>query len=100
MDDLQHKREFEEQSFTVRRGFFSRGEAIRALEEIQRVGLLTPSPSGLNKSQLTFYNNNFHHSQYIQSFISQKKVVDLLRDIIGPDIWARWDRAVAKAPGG
>jgi hypothetical protein len=100
MDELQHKREFEDRGFTVCRGFFSREEAIGALEEIQRVGLLTPSASGLNKSQLTFYNNNFHHSQYIQSFISQKKVVNLLRDIIGPDIWARWDQAVAKPPGG
>jgi ectoine hydroxylase-related dioxygenase (phytanoyl-CoA dioxygenase family) len=48
---------------------------------------------------MVFYSGLFFHSQAIQEFISQPRVVELLVPIIGPDFWVRWDQAVAKHPG-
>lgn len=98
MQGRRRKQEFSDEGFTIHRGFFSRQEVAELLAEIQRAETLEPGSSRLDKGGLTFKHNLFHRSPYLQAFISQKKVVDLLKEIIGPDIWVRWDQAVAKLP--
>jgi ectoine hydroxylase-related dioxygenase (phytanoyl-CoA dioxygenase family) len=39
------------------------------------------------------------YSKELQEFSSQQKIIDLMKDFIGPDIWMRHDQAVAKGPG-
>jgi ectoine hydroxylase-related dioxygenase (phytanoyl-CoA dioxygenase family) len=48
---------------------------------------------------MVFYSNVFRRSEYVQAFISQDRVVDLLRQVAGPDCWVRWDQCVVKNPG-
>ncbi len=48
---------------------------------------------------MVFYSNVFRRSKYIRAFISQKKIVELLRQVAGPDFWVRWDQCVVKNPG-
>lgn len=97
---IDRKSEFEVQGYTVYRNFFSKEEMTELVKEIQRSEPQSSEPDVLTTKYMTFYANIFQKSPYLQSFISQHKIVDLLRDIIGPDIWVRWDQAVEKKPGG
>ena len=92
--------EFETQGYIIVRKFFSEDEVDELRMEIKKAGESLEKPSGLNKGGLIFYSNIFLKSAYIQSFITQEKVVDLLKDIIGNDFWVRWDQCVAKGPEG
>lgn len=89
---------FKQQGFVVLKSFFSKEEAQALLEYIQT------SPGrydyeGLTRGAMTFYSSVFFNSPEIQKFISQQKIIDVLKQMIGPDIWVRWDQAVAKGPG-
>jgi hypothetical protein len=94
-----HLQEFREQGYTVLRGFFEPSEMDALIEHIRSSDPRAGHPSGLNKGPLQFYSNVFFKSRPLQEFVSQPKIVDFLRDIIGPDFWIRWDQAVAKGPG-
>ena len=99
MNASERKREFDQQGFTVARKFFSAQEMSDLMEAIHRAQPLEKVPSELNKGGLTFKHNILQHSTYLQKFISQQKVIDFMSPIIGPDIWVRWDQAIAKVPG-
>lgn len=92
--------EFEENGYIIYRNFFSNDEVAELREEIVKAGKLLEKESGLNKNNMIFYSNIFLKSPYLQSFITQRKVVNLLGELIGPDFWVRWDQCVAKGPGG
>lgn len=98
IDRLDRKAEFEAQGYTIYRNFFSQEEIAELFAEIRR----TPEDGAgtLSKTFMKFHSNTFYNSPYLQSFISQKKIVDFLQDFIGPNIWVRWDQAVEKRPGG
>ena len=64
-----------------------------------RPSRLEKEPSELNKGGLTFKHNLLQQSPFLQGFISQQKVIDFMSPVIGPDIWVRWDQAIAKVPG-
>ncbi len=100
MNGSERKREFEDRGFTVGRGFFSPGEIKELLEAIHKAQPMEKLPSELNKGGLTFKHNLLHDSPFLQGFVSQQKVIDFMSPIIGPDIWVRWDQAIAKVPGG
>lgn len=99
MQSLRYRQEFKDLGFTVLRKFFSNEEIMEVFEEIQRAEPRKAGSSALDKGGLIFKHNLFYRSPYLQGFISQKKVIDFLREIIGEDIWVRWDQAVAKIPG-
>jgi ectoine hydroxylase-related dioxygenase (phytanoyl-CoA dioxygenase family) len=92
------REEFQQNGYVISRGFFTEEEMNTLIEDIKsakpRNGV-----SGLNKGTLTFYSSVFFHSKKIQTLISQSKVVDLLKQVIGPDFWVRWDQAVEKGTG-
>jgi hypothetical protein len=99
MNASERKREFEEQGFTIARGFLSPGEIKELLEAIHQAQPMEKVPSELNKGGLTFKHNLLQQSPALQRFISQQKVIDFMSPVIGPDIWVRWDQAIAKVPG-
>lgn len=89
---------FQEQGYVIIRDFFSPEEMNDLIEEISSTKPRHGS-SCLTKGTMTFYSEVFFNNQKIQNFISQQKVVDFLKQVIGPDFWVRWDQAVAKRPG-
>lgn len=99
MDHAEHRREFEQQGYTILRGFFSEEEMAEAIHDIRTADPRQDQPSGLNKGQLRFYSNVFFKSPKLQAFVANPRLVDLMTTVIGPDVWVRWDQAVAKGPG-
>jgi hypothetical protein len=99
MNANERKREFEAQGFTVARGFFSPGEIKELLEGIHLAQPMEKVPSELDKGGLTFKHNILRQSPFLQKFVSQQRVIDFMKPVIGPDIWVRWDQAIAKVPG-
>ena len=93
-----YQQEFKERGYIILRNFFSEEEIDRLFEEIN-ITAANKKDDPLNKGALNFYSNLFLHSQKLQAFISQPKLVDFLKQIVGPDFWVRWDQAVAKRPG-
>lgn len=92
-------RDFAERGFLVRRGLFTEGEVAETLEAIRGAAVLGPRSSALDEGGLTFRHNLVRRSPSLRAFVSQRRLVDLLRPIVGPDIWVRWDVAVRKEPG-
>jgi hypothetical protein len=97
--ELDHRKEFSEQGFTTARGFFNQEEMDSLIHDIRTADPKSQQPSGLDKGELIFYHNIFFRSKKLQQFISQPRLVDFLKQVIGPDFWVRWDQAVFKGPG-
>ena len=76
----------------------SPSEAATLIEDIKKSETID-GVSLLNKGSLTFYSGVYAQSKKLQAFVSQPKVVDFLKQVIGPNFWVRWDQAVAKGPG-
>jgi len=93
------KGEFERDGFTICRGFFSPEETAGLLSKLREAQTLARQ-SRLDRSGLSFKHNLYQVSPALRDFVSQEKVVHLLREIIGPDFWIRWDQTVEKTPGG
>lgn len=94
------KQEFDRQGFLAVKGFLSATEAADLLRVLREAQEVAQQQSQLDRHGLTFKHNLWRHSQPLRDFLSSPKVVELLRDIIGPDIWLRWDQTVEKTPGG
>jgi ectoine hydroxylase-related dioxygenase (phytanoyl-CoA dioxygenase family) len=92
------KQQYDEQGYVIVRRFFDKSEMGPLIAEI-KAAKTRNGVSGLNVGQLTFYSNVFFYSQPLQRFVSQPRLVDLLKRLTGPDFWVRWDQAVAKGPG-
>lgn len=98
MNEKEIKTAFNQDGFFVCKGLFSAEEMQILLQDIQ-AAQRRYEKDDLTKGSMTFKSSVFFQSQKIQQFISQQKIIDLLNIIIGPDIWVRWDQAVAKGPG-
>ena len=92
------KTEFDRDGFVVCKGLFSPVEMAELLAEIKQAQRRYDGDS-LTKGFMTFKSSIFFGNQKIQQFICQPRIINLLKQIIGPDIWVRWDQAVAKGPG-
>jgi uncharacterized protein (DUF1919 family) len=91
------KSEFSKNGFVVLKHFFPKEDMPALLDAILQAKA-AEGEGGLSKGTMQFRSNLFYNSPFIQSFISQKKVVDFLQNIIGTDFWIRWDQAVGKGP--
>lgn len=94
-----HRENFRQQGFTQVPGFFTKEEMESLIRDIRTADPKELQPSGLNRGELLFYENLFPNSERIRNFISQPRLVELLKTVIGPDFWVRWDQAVFKGPG-
>lgn len=92
--------QFRSDGYIVKRHFFSPEEVARAVNIVTDAQPKGGVKSRLDKIGLTFKENIYYDNPTVQKFISQKKIVDLLAPLIGPDFWVRWDQLVSKAPGG
>ena len=92
-------REFETQGYIHCRNFFSATEVSELQNEIRTRGQSAQKEDYLNKGSMTFFSNIFRRSEYVRAFISQQKIVELLRQVSGSDCWVRWDQCVVKNPG-
>jgi len=96
---IDHKQDFEDNGFTFYPKLFSSAEMTELAESIKDAQSRAEG-SPLDRSGLTFKNNLYLRSEGLRRFISSQKIVDTLRQIIGPDFWCRWDQTVDKQPGG
>ena len=94
-----HRENFRQFGFTKAPGFFTKQEMDSLIHDIRTADPKSPQPCAQNKGEMLFYNNLFFGSERIQNFITQPRLVDFLRNVIGPDFWVRWDQAVFKGPG-
>lgn len=90
--------QFEEQGYVIRKGLFDPEEAAALIDDIKAAETID-GVSGLNKGAMTFYSGVVFKSKRLQEVVSQPKVIDFLKQVIGPGFWVRWDQAVAKGPG-
>jgi ectoine hydroxylase-related dioxygenase (phytanoyl-CoA dioxygenase family) len=51
-----------------------------------------------SKGSMQFYSELFRKSELIRRFVTQRTLIDFVAPIAGPDLWLRWDQAVAKGP--
>jgi ectoine hydroxylase-related dioxygenase (phytanoyl-CoA dioxygenase family) len=89
---------FKRQGYIFCKGFFSQDEIDILYENIKS--------SDTKEKTFSFDRNRFHYhvsllnrSSKIQVLISQTKVVDLLSQLIGRNIWVRWNQAISKDSG-
>ncbi|MDO8960591.1 MAG: phytanoyl-CoA dioxygenase family protein [Methylophilus sp.] len=97
LDYTNLKKQFSENGYVLLKQFFSDAQMPALLDAIQKAKP-AEGQGGLSKGTMQFRSNLFYNSPFIQSFISQQKVVDFLQNIIGKDFWIRWDQAVGKGP--
>ena len=93
------RRQFQEQGYTVIRGFYSAHEMDALIHDIRTADPKDSRPDVLNHGEMRFYSNIFFRSKPLQEQISDQKLLDIVCPIAGPDLWVRWDQAVAKGPG-
>jgi ectoine hydroxylase-related dioxygenase (phytanoyl-CoA dioxygenase family) len=90
---------FQAQGYVRLDGFFGPDEISALEEEIAVAAGRRHRGSSLDRGGLTFDENVFLRSPFVQSFIAQEKIVDVLREVIGPSFFVRWDQCVRKVPG-
>jgi Phytanoyl-CoA dioxygenase (PhyH) len=94
----EQKRQFERDGFVVSRRMFSPNEMHDFIAEIQSFEGKSDKAEPLDQGRMRFYSDIFRKSELIQRFVTQRTLIDLLVPIAGPDLWVRWDQAVAKGP--
>jgi Phytanoyl-CoA dioxygenase (PhyH) len=91
-------RQFDAEGFVVVRRMFSAEQMRSFIAEIQSFELKSDRAEPLDQGGMRFYSDIFRKSGLIRRFITQPALIDLLSQLAGPDLWVRWDQAVAKAP--
>src|SRR5262245_41418618 len=97
---MDRRSEFLARGFIVERGFFSKPEMATLCDELRAARPRRGGEDRLTVDRMIFRTNLYFHSAALQDFVSQRRIVDFLAPIIGPDFWLRWDQAVNKLPGG
>lgn len=98
-DVAARRRQFEQDGFVVARRMFSGDEMQAFIAECYSFEGRTQGPDPNDEGQMRFYNQLFRKSGLIRRFVTQQSLIDFLVPITGPDLWMRWDQAVAKGPG-
>jgi ectoine hydroxylase-related dioxygenase (phytanoyl-CoA dioxygenase family) len=92
------KEAFKRQGYIFYKGFFSQDE-IDVLYDNIKSSDTRETTFALDQNRFQYHVNLLNRNCKIQSLISQPKVVDLLSQIIGKNIWVRWNQAISKDPG-
>jgi Phytanoyl-CoA dioxygenase (PhyH) len=94
-----HAQAFRQDGFIKLPGFFAASE----MEDL-RSAICEASKSvvrdHLDRDGLTFHSNAFRRNSWIRDFLAQPRLVSLVSEVGGPNLWVRWDQAVVKEPGG
>ena len=89
---------FDQNGFVLAKGMFSPEEMRDFIAEVQSYEGRSGRPEPNSKGSMQFHSELFRKSEPIRRFVSQQKLIDFLKPIAGPDLWVRWDQAVAKGP--
>jgi ectoine hydroxylase-related dioxygenase (phytanoyl-CoA dioxygenase family) len=92
------KKEFKHQGYIFCKGFFSQDEMDILCENI-KASDTKETTFGFDQNRFQYHVNILNRNDKIQSLISQPKVADLLSQIVGENIWVRWNQAISKDPG-
>lgn len=99
-DEGQRAAQFERDGYVVSRGLFTPEEMRDFIQECQGFENKASERTEPNsKGTMQFYSELFRRSESVRRFITQQTLIDFLVPITGPDLWVRWDQAVAKGPG-
>lgn len=98
-NSLELQERFKKDGYVLVKNFFSKDEVIGVIDAIREISSKKSEPDVLDVGNLQFHALLMHKSEKLREFISQPKVVDFLKQFMGPDIWVRWDQAVEKRPG-
>ena len=91
-------RQFDKDGFVVSRRMFSPERMRDFIAEIQSFERKSDRAEPLDQGGMRFYSDIFRQSELIRRFITEPALIDVLSRIAGPDLWVRWDQAVAKGP--
>ena len=91
-------RQFDNDGYVVSRRLFSTDQMRDFIAEIQSFELKSDRAEPLDQGGMRFYSDIFRRSALIRRFITQPALIDFLSRVAGPDLWVRWDQAVAKGP--
>ena len=90
---------FEDEGFVVHRGLFDEAEMLRLIDLIEAADAVNPHRDWLTRGAMRFASNLLPCSAELRAWAAQPALVDLVCERLGPDVWVRWDQAVAKGPG-
>lgn len=90
---------FADDGYVVIRGLFDEAEMSRLLAMIEAADEHNPHRDQLNNGAMRFASNLLPCSADLRSWVCQPLLIDLVCERLGPDVWVRWDQAVAKGPG-
>lgn len=88
-----------EDGFAIHRGLFDPDEMARVVDLIEAADAVNPHHDQLNQGAMRFASNLLPCSPDLQAWVTQPVLLDLVCERLGPDVWVRWDQAVAKGPG-
>jgi Phytanoyl-CoA dioxygenase (PhyH) len=91
-------RQFDKDGYVVCRGLFNQTQMQDFIAEIQSFEQKSQKAEPLDQGQMRFYSDIFRKSELIRRFITKRQLIDFLVQVAGPDLWVRWDQAVAKGP--
>ena len=94
------KEEFDEKGYVVLRDFFDPHQMAELLSEIKKAGAQQGREHCLNKDNMVFFGNIARETEYLKDFSTQPRIIEVMKELAGPDFWIRWDQAVGKYPGG
>ncbi len=85
--------------FAVHRNVFDEAEMARVVDLIEAADAVNPHHDQLNNGAMRFASNLLPCSADLQAWVTRPVLLDLVCPRLGPDVWIRWDQAVAKGPG-
>lgn len=88
-----------EDGFAVHREVFGAAEMAHVIDLIEAADAVNPHHDQLNAGTMRFASNLLPCSTDLQAWVTQPVLLDLVCARLGPDVWIRWDQAVAKGPG-
>jgi len=97
-DDSDRVRQFARDGYVVARSLFSPSEMRDFVDECRSFEGKSEQPEPNSKGQMQFYSQLFRRSALVRGFVSQQTLIDFVAPIGGPNLWVRWDQAVAKGP--
>ena len=97
MDEISAR--FRASGFVHLPGFWTTAEIDDLRREIDAAAACREGSSSIDDGAMTFYSLLFPLRPALRRFISDQRLLDVLSPIAGPDLWVRWDQAVAKRPG-
>jgi hypothetical protein len=91
-------REFEQDGFTVARGFFTAKETERMRADIEHCTRANYEPAALSTDGIIYTGAVFKYCEYTRQRLAEQRVIDFVSPIAGGDLWVAADQAVTKLP--